>query len=364
MNAFSQTNIKQTVLLTLVTFAVSGCTSIGPTTVVRDSFGYTDAISNSWKRQMLLNTVKIRYSDAPVFMDVSSVITQYQILGEVQGQLGWNITIPTNSQLLLGRANYADRPTITYQPLRGEKFTRSLLRPIPPGAILSLIEGRYQADLMLRMCTQEINGLNNRVTGGLSGHPGDPDFYRLVDLLTKIQQSRAVSTRIQETEDEKTATAMTFRKKRIDPEIIDEIDEVKELLGLSPEQKSYNVVYAAIPADDNEIAILTRSMMDILSELASYIDVPQSHLAENRVPSYDRENQTEITLGIEPLIRIHSDKDRPDDAFVTVQYRDHWFWIDDRDIESKRVFSFLMILFSLAETGPAEPAPLVTIPTR
>jgi hypothetical protein len=36
-------------------------------------------MSESWKRQMLLNMVKIRYMDARVFLDVASVIYQYSV---------------------------------------------------------------------------------------------------------------------------------------------------------------------------------------------------------------------------------------------------------------------------------------------
>lgn len=53
---------------------LTGCASIGPSNVVRDRFDYVAAISESWKRQMLQNLLKIRYTDAPVFMDVTSVI--------------------------------------------------------------------------------------------------------------------------------------------------------------------------------------------------------------------------------------------------------------------------------------------------
>ncbi len=56
---------------------LSGCSGIGPGTVLRDRFDYTAAISDSWKDEMLLNLVKIRYGDAPVFLDVASVISQY-----------------------------------------------------------------------------------------------------------------------------------------------------------------------------------------------------------------------------------------------------------------------------------------------
>ena len=61
----------QTVLAIIVLF-LSGCTHMGPKTVARDRFDYNTAISNSWKEQTLLNIVKIRYIDMPLFVDVSS----------------------------------------------------------------------------------------------------------------------------------------------------------------------------------------------------------------------------------------------------------------------------------------------------
>jgi len=41
-----------------------------------------------------------------------------------------------------------------------------------------------------------------------------------------------------------------------------------------------------------------------------------------------------------------------------------WFWIDDRDLNSKRMFAFVMLLFSLTETGGDQRAPIVTVPTN
>ncbi len=61
---------------------------------------------------------------------------------------------------------------------------------------------------------------------------------------------------------------------------------------------------------------------------------------------------------------VHQDSlrpDEPDDAFVTIRYRDLWFWIDDRDFASKRRFSFMLLLTSLAETGASPSAPLITV---
>ena len=65
-----------------------------------------------------------------------------------------------------------------------------------------------------------------------------------------------------------------------------------------------------------------------------------------------------------PLIRIHSSSGEPSDAFVSVSYRNTYFWIDDRDLMSKKILSFLMFVFTLMETGDKGTTPIVTVPTN
>jgi hypothetical protein len=112
---------------------------------------------------------------------------------------------------------------------------------------------------------------------------------------------------------------------------------------------------------DDEVAMVTRSLLEILTDFASSIEVPPSHVEEGRAPKtavFDTDKEGEFR----PMVRIQSASERPADAFVAVRYRDHWFWVEDRDYPSKVVFSFLLILFSLTETDPGRGSPLVTIP--
>ena len=43
-------------------------------------------------------------------------------------------------------------------------------------------------------------------------------------------------------------------------------------------------------------------------------------------------------------------------------HNDYGYWIADSDFASKRIFPFVMILFSLTESGESAGLPLVTIP--
>jgi hypothetical protein len=60
---------------------------------------------------------------------------------------------------------------------------------------------------------------------------------------------------------------------------------------------------------------------------------------------------------------VTSSTKKPTDAAVSVQYRKHYFYVDDRDLGSKRAFAMIMMLFTLANIGPEGSLPVLTIPT-
>ena len=354
--------IRAQIIISAAVFLVLfGCSGIGPSTVPRDRFDYTAAISDSWKNQMLFNIVKTRYGDAPVFLDVSSVISQYQLAGALN--LGATINYPPSSTSgTLGWAGtYVERPTITYTPIMGDKFARSLMSPVPPPALLSLMQAGYPVDLVFRLLVQEINGVRNRFGGEARAQSAEPEFYSLIEKMRQIQSSAAIGMRFTRKEKEE-ATFMVMRGER-DPAIEALSAEVRKILGLDPDAKEFNVVYGAVPKDGKEIAILTRSMLQVIVDLSADIEVPAAHVEEKRVgPTHVEEA---VKSGkILPLVRIHSSSEKHKDAFVSIQYRDTYFWIDDRDLMSKKIFSFLMFLFTLMETGEKGTAPIVTVPTN
>ncbi len=106
--------------------------------------------------------------------------------------------------------------------------------------------------------------------------------------------------------------------------------------------------------------MLTHSMMQIMIKLATQVNVPPQHVAEGRtVPTLA--SSTNFKEDPRQFIQINYSTDKPENAFTAVSYKDYWFYIDDRDFKSKRIFAFLMILFSLTESGAKQGLPLVTI---
>ena len=90
--------------------------------------------------------------------------------------------------------------------------------------------------------------------------------------------------------------------------------------------------------------------------------MPEADLKEGSV--YVSQRSAEQEQMFPQLIFIHCGPSAPGNAFVSVQYRGQWFWIEDRDIQSKAMLNFIMLMFSLTETGTAQAAPVVTVPAR
>jgi len=210
------------------------------------------------------------------------------------------------------------------------------------------------------MMVNEINGIRNRFGGEARARSADPEFYSLLGKMRRIQMAGGIGMRFTKT-DKETSSLLIIRGKR-DPSIEALSIEVRKMLGLAPQASDFNVVYGAIPQNDKEIAILTRSILEVLIDISADIEVPAGDVQEKRVsPTFV---ETLDGKRIPPLVRIQSSAGKAADAFVSIPYRDSYFWIDDRDIFSKKIFSFLMFVFTLVETGEKGMAPVVTIPTK
>ena len=349
-------------LLLLLVLVITGCTSIGPKSVARDRFDYNTAISDSWKEQTLLNIVKIRYADMPLFVEVASIVSGYTLESSVSlnGMLSSSDAIQRNSLSLGGNGKFIDRPTITYVPITGSQFNKSFMTPIPPGAVLFLMQSGWSAELIFPLTVDSINGMRSQMLAGANQRRGDLNYYRVIELIRQIQLSGAISMRIKKAENLQDTTVLFFQKEGLKPETAAARQELSDLLGLDPEAREAQVSYGLISGADDEIAMQTRSMLQIMIQLATKIDVPPEHVAEGRtVPTM---SAGEYAEGYSKLMNVHYSKERPAEAFTAVKYRGYWYWVDDRDFRTKRTFAFLMILFSLTETGGKEGLPLVTIP--
>src|SRR5262245_25569242 len=281
------TKIGLVCLTALSLLPLAGCKSIGPGTVARDRFEYSGSISESWKRQTLLNIVKLRYLDPPIFVDVGQIVAGYSLEGSLSagGQISSERAIQGNALLLGSSAKFTDRPTITYTPLTGNKFVKGLMTPLQPESVFFTIQAGWPADGVLMAAVASINGLKNQESSIAGVSPPDADFLRVLALMRKIQLSGAVAMRVKVDAQKQQTSVLTFRSKDLPPETLNDILELRRLLRLDPDAEELKLVFGATASNDKEVAIITRSMLQQLQTMASQVDVPAEHVSQGRAPT-------------------------------------------------------------------------------
>ncbi len=327
------------------------CRSMGPKTIPPDGFNYNARIAMQQNEQLLLNIVRLRYGEVPLFLQVSSMINQYS-RSAVAGASGVDLlNMPAAGANVSGI--WADRPTITYTPMSGKAYSQSLLKPLPPEAVFFLIQSGWSPTRMLRLTTSSINGLKNETSLPYGRRAADPGFVRLMSLMTELQRADALAVKIVGP-DAEPAIEMFFPERAVADSIRNAITQFKQLLKLAPDQNSFPVRYGVVQESPGEIVIQTHSMLEILTHISWYIEVPEDHVRDGRtLPTFQPSGA--------PLLRIRASRSQPGGGFIAIKRRDHWYAIDDRDLESKTTFGVIQTLLSLARDGSQAVTPLISI---
>jgi len=338
--------------------ALAACSSIGPKTLDKDQLDYGRSVGTNWKNQLLANLVRLRYVDMPVFVDVGQIVSGYSLETNVSGQVGWgNSLTGGDSQGLRAGGKYTDRPTITYMPKTGEDFLRSLLEPVEPRSLLALVLAGYNSELLFTWAVESINGLKNYSIIGSKARRADPEFIEYVGLLQELQDAAAVSFQLENDPNTGHDVIMVFKKENMDEAIQLKKKRAAELLDLDPGRDQYRVMYAPYASDSGILAMQTRSLIQMMVALSGFIDIPQ----ENRSQAAGGYN---LPAGMDRPFHVSSGKDRPDYSFAQIKYQDSWYWIENDDLVSKRVFTLMLFLTTLTNTGGDQKAPVLTIPTN
>ena len=340
-----------------------GCTHLGPKTMVVDRFDYSTSIADSWKQQTLLNIVKMRYMDLPVFVDVASIVAGYSMetSGNIGGQISSSDAVQRNSLMLGAAGKYTDRPTITYVPMTGEKFMRGLIAPIDPKNIFSILQAGYAADFVLALTVESLNGVRNRSTTAGTVREADPEFVKALELLRELQAAGAFGMRVEVDKTRSSTGVLFFRRDNLSASIVKKGAELRQLLHLPEDHQKYTLIYSPVRGAVDELAVNSRSMMQIMGAFSSFIDVPEEHVKDqSALPSVE----SALAADRRGKVHIRSGRNKPASAFAAVQYRDHWFWVENRDWQTKRALTAVMFFFTLAETGGTDKLPLITIPAQ
>ena len=301
---------------------LAGCAHLGPKTVAVDRADYSEAIAESWKQQTLLNIVKLRYMDLPVFVDVSSIVAGYSLQSGVNigGTESSKNTVQGNFVAAGAQAIYTDRPTITYVPMTGDKFLHGLITPIDPKNIFFMLQSGYAADFILGLTVESLNGVRNRSVAAGAMREADPEFIRVLQLLREVQAAGAVGMRVEVDKTKGQTAVLFFQRDDVTPDIAEKSAEIRRLLKLPVDGTKFTLIYSPSRGAAGELGVNSRSLMQIMGAFASYVDVPEADLLHHSaVPAIGNDTAE----GRPQSVRIYSGKDRPAAAYAAVRYRDH-----------------------------------------
>ena len=355
-------------------FLIAGCAAQGAKRVPRDRFDYNAALAQSTREQMLLNIVRSRYLEVPVFLTVSSVLTQY----EYERNAGIGAILEFGSGTTdrgIGEANlrFSERPTITYLPIEGQEFSAHLLSDVPVDLFFATAQAGWSIDVFMRIGIQRFGATENMSFGEIPAtESGDPKtqfadefknlkrFERMVELIFILSDSEVIE--VQEAKENKKAVRYLLIAEEVPDDLRPMLEELRQLIGLA-NRNTFRITERVTNIKDDEISIQTRSVMAMMEFMARGVEVPLEHLEEGRVIDYGLQTgEGEAAKRLIPF-RMRSSKNRPEDVFAKVRYQGYWYYIDHNDITSKRALGLIIVLFRLQAPTPAGAAPILSLPT-
>jgi len=252
---------------------------------------------------------------------------------------------------------YTDRPTISYSPMKGEKFARSLVAPAPLDSLMFVLQGGVPADFMLLLTLHAFEGHHNADTQGKEFRPPDPQFLKKVQLVGELQRSKAIETEVIK-HGESVEIWLRFHSPESSTSVpAEQIAELKALLGIPAELDRVKVVFGMKAPEPGVIGMRTRSLMHIMRTLGAGVQIPKEHLGDGSARPVET---SQLPFGF----TVHSGKEKPDAAFVSVPCEGMWFWIDRCDLASKTTLSAVTIMFNFLEAGGDKVSPVLTISTN
>ncbi|PCC70580.1 hypothetical protein SAMN02745121_05535 [Nannocystis exedens] len=348
--------------LVLFSATTLACGAVGPRSLRYGRGTYNAAIQQTNIEQLLLNLVRLRYRDAPLFLEVTSISSSLSL--ELGAGLGGTIA-PPNSSVAPGSAvSYIERPTITYAPLQGSRFGTQFLSPVELSDILLLYHAGWAIDRIFRVFVQKLGPLQNapRASGPTPHNaPEFEAFFAATELMRSLWADGLVDlTYLPSVAGNGLTLTLTRRGDDTDTRVA----RLCALLGLPGPTYKITLTEAPRPGEVGAVQLVPRSLLGGMYYVSHGVEVPPEDYAVGRVPT-TRDDAGEVFDWARltgTLMRVRHGAREPKNAYVSVYYRGLWFWIADNDLDSKSTFSFIAQVLELQSGEIKGTAPVLTLP--
>jgi hypothetical protein len=397
--------------------SAAGC-ALGPRSIEHSRLGYNEALKVTTEQQLLLNIVRLRYTDSPSSLALTAIADQQEVTAGLKaipfftaaaagdvGSYRGNV-LP---QVELSRSS---RPTLSYTPQDDQEFTRRLFTPISLEGMAYLAKTTWPISTVFRLWLENLNWVSNAETAS-GPTPTQPPVF--IEFLTGIQalqrlQDRKLVALYTEERDERLTDGVASRdgtsaaaveavkagfeyrkdakgdwavvRKKQQPMLRvgsvppDDADFTAfcRSFALNPDRRTFDLTtdkldpfLVGAPVKGLEVMDMeTRSLLQVLFFAAHGVEVPPEHVESGIVPmavgpdgmAFD---WNQVLGGLFKVCWAQGKKPPPC-AYVAVCYRGCWFYIDERDRDTKATFALLVELSRLELTSKAGAVPLFTLP--
>lgn len=410
------------VVLLAIWLVTSGC--VGPVAIRSSRMRYNEAMRVTNDEQLLTNLVRLRYADSPIFVDLPTITSQFELAGTGSYNGGYGNQYPGLARLGFGEISVRDAPTLTYQPRQGRDIAKALLNPLSAD-FFSVVNAGARLDQLLWLTLDDINDVPNAVRATtLDPHAPDDNarFLRGVRLIMEIDDRGGVEIGYETAESTENASdpitarliegsdilaaakdgysfrtqadgrvVLRKREKELSLKIRDpftdspEMREVAQIFHLTPGLSRYKIksdlqadvangppssergLPSPLPEADavhDTIHLNLRSMLQVMTFLSKGVCVPQEHVKKGIVPTIPGPDGRPFdwkTVTAGNFL-VASQKHRPRNVEVAIPYRGYWFYIPREDVGSRSILAVLEILFSLQESEDKARGPVLTLP--
>ena len=356
---------------------LSGCHV--PTKVALEGSGgrssYNIAIQKTNNEELLLNLVRLKYYDAPFFLELGNITTQFTYKAAANPIIRIPGFTKDNPFTLGGEFSWQNQPTISYSPLEGKEFTTQLMQPIDLSTIQQLVYSGWDIDRLFRLVIENLDELPNSPMGTgpvfYSKTSMYEKFYEATSLMRYFQLNNqlqiGVSTRkISYKHDENVDTKEQEVLQISFPKDGEESKKLASLLG-GVESKNNRHVLSMVQGfnEKGNIGVMSRSLLSCLYYLGQSVQVPAEDIKKGKVAIPVNCKDVEFVnwkKTVHSLMDIQCNYSKPVDAYICVKYRDVWFYISDNDLESKRTFILMQQLFNMQAAEPSKAQPILSLP--
>lgn len=404
-------------LILAAALGLSGCASVGPAALDDTRLQYNEIIKRTTEQQLLLNIVRLRYTDTPSSLAVSGIAAQFERSQSV-GLLPFFTAVGGDASrgsfsAVLPQAQImgADRPTFSLTPLDDQEFTRKLFTPLPLDGVIYLAKTTWPISKVFRLYLENLNWVPNAQTAsGPTPREAPPvsDFLRGVAALQTLQDRGAIVFGLTEQVEqvggtlpagavsatdliEASKNGLEYRPAnggrgwqlvrrtsvpvlRLDPDALSspEMRTFEEAFHLRPgitelriTQEALTPFRSALPKDGvASLDLETRSLLQALYFVSHGVDVPAEHRARG-LATITRDaagREYDWNEVMRDLFHVRTSPERPNHAHVAVQYKGQWFYVEESDQDTKSTFSLLVELSRLELAGKTGPGPQLTLP--